>query len=259
MEQQIHSLLSLAPLSMLTWVLDTSTERRTATTIQARQCNMGPKKAKTSPDRIQIKSQANKPRKKDFESQSRPNQIETTPTVNDSMTLGNRKLFRRFYEPLVLLYTLGQSRGQRSQSPAIDDQSCDGVSFSEVRRRFLRDLAYMCDYQKGGDTVTAIAVEDTPQSFICWVAANKDPRSKVESFLRKLLATLKCTGEAGEVTLANVIASKCITFAKPRIKAYKKFFENSLNDVRTILRKSGHVDGRHQPCLSSREVLIHIQ
>lgn len=197
------------------------------------------------PGRSEIKSQAEKPRKKDSRRKLRTNQFENTPTVS------NRKLLRRFYEPLVLLYTLGQSRGRRSQSPATDDQSFDEVSFSEIRRSFLRDLAYVCDYQKGGDTVTAIAVEYTPQGFIFWIAANRNPRGKVESFLSEMLEMLKCTDQ---LLRADVIASKCIIFAEPRIKAYRRFFEKTVNNVYKTLRKSGNIDGR-QPCWSLRKVL----
>jgi hypothetical protein len=51
----------------------------------------------------------------------------------------------------------------------------------------------MCDYDKGGDTVTAIGLELTPQRFIFWVASNSCLKGKIVSFLELLLVALRRT------------------------------------------------------------------
>lgn len=68
----------------------------------------------------------------------------------------------RFYERLVLLYTLGSTRGEHSYAALSIEQSISQLPLEDVWRRFLNELAYMCDYDKGGDTVTAIGLESSP-------------------------------------------------------------------------------------------------
>jgi len=80
----------------------------------------------------------------------------------------------------------------------------------------------MCDYKKGGDTVTAIGLQSTPQGYVFWVAANTCPKNKVVPFLRSLLVKLKHISTApGELERKGEdIAKECIRFATPRIKKY---------------------------------------
>lgn len=77
------------------------------------------------------------------------------------------ELLRRFYQPLVLLCTLGQTRGDPDCASLFQDDIADR-SLQDVRRTFLTNLAYMCDYDKGGNTVTAIGLEETPQTTAFW-------------------------------------------------------------------------------------------
>lgn len=93
----------------------------------------------------------------------------TTKTVNTKPS-PQPKRFRspderqihRFYEPLVLLFTLGRTRADRTpEDPRMDMTS---LSIRDARRKFLKALAYAYDYEKGGDTVTAIGLEQTPEA-----------------------------------------------------------------------------------------------
>jgi hypothetical protein len=68
------------------------------------------------------------------------------------------KLLRRFYEPLVLS-VLNPVRGIRFSN---NDYRLDD-SLDELRRSFINGLATICDSHKGGDTVTAAALQSTPQ------------------------------------------------------------------------------------------------
>jgi hypothetical protein len=129
-----------------------------------------------------------------------------------------------FYEPLVLLYTLGRTRGEYSCATLSAHENVCHLPLKEVRRRFLNELAYMCDYDKGGDTVTAIGLESTPQRYVFWVASNSCPKRKIIPFLESLLATLKNTlGATGKQSTQSVeeMAIRCVGFATPRIKKYK--------------------------------------
>ena len=42
-----------------------------------------------------------------------------------------------------------------------------------TRRRFLRNLSYICDFDKGGDTCTAFGLEDLETCYGFWVALNE--------------------------------------------------------------------------------------
>ncbi|CAG8973160.1 hypothetical protein HYALB_00008752 [Hymenoscyphus albidus] len=62
------------------------------------------------------------------------------------------KLLHRLYEPLILLEVLDKYGGLPvSEFPS----EVDATSNLELRRPFLNQLAYVCDFKKGGDTVTA--------------------------------------------------------------------------------------------------------
>jgi hypothetical protein len=100
-------------------------------------------------------------------------------TLNTCPPPVNQKLWHRLYEPLILLSAYGKSQGKHVKS---DDASSEGYldgSNKTLRKKFLDELAYICDYSPSGNTVTAIAIRDGPQ-LIYWVAANTNQGSKVK-------------------------------------------------------------------------------
>ena len=103
----------------------------------------------------------------------------------------NERHLSRFYEALVLLYTLGSTRGEYTDASISNNSDPLGISTQVFRRRFLDDLAYMCDYEKGGNCFIAIGLEFTPQKHVFWAAANKYPAMRVKPFLERLLDVLK--------------------------------------------------------------------
>lgn len=101
----------------------------------------------------------------------------------------------------------------------------------DIRRMFLNDLAYMCDYDKGGETVTAIGLQSTPQKHIFWVASNTGSKAKTIEFVRSILAQIVHVSAASKATqLATELASQCIAFATLRIKKYR-------SHLKPLLRK----------------------
>ncbi|KAF2644767.1 hypothetical protein P280DRAFT_358224, partial [Massarina eburnea CBS 473.64] len=147
---------------------------------------------------------------------------------------------RRFYEPLVLLYTLGSTRGEHTHTdPSSEDIS--HLTLRHLRRIFLTELAYVCDYDKGGDTVTAIGLEFTPQGYVYRVASNTSPRMKIAPFLTLLLNKLKTISERTTVDTSREIeevAKYCIKFAEPRIKKYKHLLNRCLSKCHGFLLAS---------------------
>lgn len=131
------------------------------------------------------------------------------------------RLLSRFYEPLVLLHTLGRTRGERV-SQSLNGELAE-LSAGQLRRAFLNHLAYSCDYDKGGDTVTAVALESSPQGPRFWLSANKGPGERVKHFLEDLLQNLRELSLNPEnVTEKDLelIARNCISFGRNHIKKY---------------------------------------
>ena len=66
---------------------------------------------------------------------------------------------RQFYESQLLLYVLEKVRGEhttrRNYHGELDQDE------TELRRSFVDKLAYICDFKKGGSTVTALALQKT--------------------------------------------------------------------------------------------------
>lgn len=160
--------------------------------------------------------------------------------LSRSPRLDNKyRLLSRFYEPLVLLRTLGQTRGQHVSHA---DYSSTETS---ARRQFLNDLAFMCDFEKGGDTVTAAAIQNLPEQAIIWIAANTNHDEKVVKFISSILRKLKGILPNTTVDKAQVdlIAFKCIEFNKNRIKAYKRLLQKHVQQSLEILKSDPNHKG----------------
>lgn len=153
----------------------------------------------------------------------------------------------RFYEPLVLLHTLGSTRGEHTCVELSTQEDVSQIPLKELRRIFLSELAYTCDYDKGGETVTAIGLESTPQNYVFWVASNSCPRKKIVPFLESLLTNLREISTTATLVIAEKakdIAAHCISFATPRIKKYKSHLRPLLQKCNAYLAGTEREDGK---------------
>ncbi|KAJ5926232.1 hypothetical protein N7516_008005 [Penicillium verrucosum] len=127
------------------------------------------------------------------------------------------KVLSRFYEPLVLLRLLGQSRGNHQPKPH------DVNAGQAVRRDFLRNLSYICDFEKGGDTCTAIGLADLSACYRLYVASNKG-QAKIAEFLKAVLGLLhdlnEVPGSQSPQKEAEFVKF-CVDFAEKRIRKEK--------------------------------------
>ncbi|RGP79944.1 hypothetical protein FLONG3_1888 [Fusarium longipes] len=125
------------------------------------------------------------------------------------------KILSRLFENLALFHILKRTYGPHevtTHAPA---------TLADVRRRFLKNLSYVCDYRKGGDTTTSMALEDKRKSVVFWVAGNLTPRDKVVQFLTEILELLRNEPqqtEAEQKTLEDRLGRRCAEFAAPRLK-----------------------------------------
>jgi hypothetical protein len=146
------------------------------------------------------------------------------------------RLLSRFYEPLVLLYTLGRTRGERTCPTMTPREDLAHLPLTDLRRMFLDELAYMCDYDKGGETVTALGLEFTPERCIFWVATNAGAKAKIIDFLVSLLTKImqvSAVSNTADIT-ANV-ASQCISFEPQGLKNTEAIYNPYYDDAFYIL------------------------
>lgn len=155
----------------------------------------------------------------------------------------NRKLWNRFYEPLILLLAYGKSQGEHVKLNDASSEGDLGGSNNALCKKFLDELAYMCDYSPSGDTVAAIAIQDGPQPTY-WVAANASQGSKVKPFLSNILQLLAQVYEASEehvVKLERQISDCAILFSAQRLQRYKSKLKRTVKDC--LLRLGGDTEG----------------
>lgn len=149
----------------------------------------------------------------------------------------NEKLWNRFYEPLVLLLAYGKSQGRHVKSDDTSPEIDLGNSSTSLCKRFLDELAYICDYSPGGDTVAAVAIQDGPQ-VIYRVAANTNQCSKVKPFLSDILQLLAKVYEANEKQVTDLerqISTRAMTFAAKKLRRYKIELEHAIDECMRIL------------------------
>jgi hypothetical protein len=152
----------------------------------------------------------------------------------------------RFYEPLVLLHVLDPYGQQRISPCPSKDLAAPRLELRELRREFLEQLAYICDYEKGGDTVTAMALEARPSGITCWVAPNTTPSKSTIFFLQRLLDTLKSLSSSrpeDRNIIEDGIIRRCIEFNFKRLKAYRDFLQRSIKRCLESLRDSEAYEG----------------
>ena len=141
------------------------------------------------------------------------------------------RLKYRFYEPLVLLHVLDPIGHQRISPCPSEDLVTPRLDLRELRQSFLEQLAYICDYKMGGDTVTAMALEVRPSGITYWVASNTKPSRSTISFLRGVLHTLKSLASSHPEhrnIIEDGIIRRCIEFNLMRLKTYRAFLQKSL-------------------------------
>src|SRR5271170_2025541 len=152
------------------------------------------------------------------------------------------KLMMRFYEPLVLQWVLGETRGPHIVCEPLESADAAELDNGELRRLFVRSLAYLCDYEKGGATITAVALEETPAGVVFWVAANELNERKVIPFLRKTLENLvgldSPAAEGSVAAAEDSIFRDAVEFGKKRLEKYWQFLLDPLEKYLKVLGKS---------------------
>ncbi|PLB36140.1 nucleic acid/nucleotide deaminase domain-containing protein [Aspergillus candidus] len=140
---------------------------------------------------------------------------------------------RLLYEPLSLLDTLDQTRGDRIRP---DDVPSHGAKFSLInsQRSFVNAIAYICAYKKGPAYVTAAALEKAPEEIVLWLAANQGIELAVIDFLNPVVKIItwlvgktsaRLKNEEGASALSH-LTGITLSFNSPRIFSYYRQIVN---------------------------------
>jgi hypothetical protein len=161
------------------------------------------------------------------------------------------KLMMRFYEPLILQHVLGSTRGPHIACEPLASEDVSKLGDCNLRRSFVDQLAYICDFEKGGATVTAVALEHRPAGVVFWVAANKNLKQKVVPFLRDILRDLAAldgaTSEKRGVVEERIFVD-AVKFGMARVETYRRFMKEPLNRCLKVLDGS---DEERDKCKST--------
>jgi hypothetical protein len=127
---------------------------------------------------------------------------------------------RQFYESQLLLFVLDRVRGDHTKRQNYHGELDQDAT--ELRRSFLNKLAYICDFNTGGSTVTALALQKTYQGAIFWLAANETVKPKVTSFLREVLQILKTVKDnrPSKKAIETQLLEHIVSFNEKRLEYY---------------------------------------
>ncbi|OAA34253.1 hypothetical protein ISF_10019 [Cordyceps fumosorosea ARSEF 2679] len=127
------------------------------------------------------------------------------------------RLLSRFYEALFLLHSLDPTRALHAPHPI---SRCPE---RELRREFMRDLAFICDGQKGPLMFTAIGVAEVEEGgeVVFFVASKKSRKCKkmLERSLTMLLQYATAAKEK-EPDFRQRFLEHCVGHARMRINTY---------------------------------------
>lgn len=131
-----------------------------------------------------------------------------------------------------MLCVLGKVRGPHILA------NPDFSNIGAVRRRFLKNLAFLCDFTKGGSSTTSLAVQDRHDCNVFWIASNKGPSEPVLKFLESVIGAVKESRHASEREKTETeenLTHRCIVFAAQRVRNQARGLSS------TVKRCQGHV------------------
>lgn len=150
------------------------------------------------------------------------------------------RLIARFFEVLLLLSVL-----KRVQGPHLTVNH-DASSLSSTRRRFLQNLSFLCDYKKGGDSTSAVAIEDTPEFYRFLITSNEGPKDSVVSFLGHVLdsitSIIRDASELRDEALEE-LTRYCCSFSEQRMKKEVKLLARTTKKCLDYLSEMPYQDG----------------
>lgn len=174
---------------------------------------------------------------------------------HERLVAGTRELCEQFYRCLLVQHVLQYVRRHAQQTSFSKRISRDAArySFKTTRttwHKFLDGLSLLCDHAKGGETVTAIAVEKSALIGSCatfWIAVNEhsyDAPAGVRayghlSYLLRNLDQIARDGRDVEAT-SHEILRLTVDKAKDRVNNYRKKLQSLIATAKK--RKSASLE-----------------
>lgn len=153
---------------------------------------------------------------------------------------------KTFYPRLILYGAIAEFHSGIKQS----QPSTDPVTNS--RRHFLDSFSYLCDFEKGGKTVTAAALQKLPRGNILWLAANEGIRHDVEAYARDICRSLINMEPESKPVVRDHIFQRAVQFCTPRLAFYKGLLRKHARNCRMQLGiERQRQEGRNHVSLST--------
>ncbi|KAJ5192197.1 hypothetical protein N7449_008339 [Penicillium cf. viridicatum] len=148
------------------------------------------------------------------------------------------KKLRLLYEPLCLLRTLSEVRGDRIKPGDISSEF-PGSTAPKCYRAFVDAIAYICAYQKKPGYVTAAALEEAPDAIVILLAANDGIDMAVLALLEKVRVILLWIVEKSAVQLdtkegrgiMKILTDYVLSLNTPKIFEYYQQVNKSVSNV----------------------------
>lgn len=100
-------------------------------------------------------------------------------------------------------------------------------------QRFLDDLCFLCDTQRGGKTTTSVAAEQSQGKVILWLAMNDGDLSETKRYLQNVLDTILDIEKTSARTLQRTdrIVAEAISRSPQRVANYADRLRNVLEEL----------------------------
>lgn len=126
----------------------------------------------------------------------------------------------QLYQNLLLLLALNKPQAEKANTSPRSKQLP-----KDARRSFLDAVAYICDYEKGGRTCTAAALNGTSMNRILWLTVNQQsqghrqtkPKKHVEDVLSAIMKSTRGPNDVSDDLLHRVIRP-----SRSRIELYRR-------------------------------------
>ncbi|KAK5173721.1 uncharacterized protein LTR77_002402 [Saxophila tyrrhenica] len=138
------------------------------------------------------------------------------------------RLRHRFYEPLLFLWMLNPARGPTFVQPTINQPSHD---FFSQWREFLDCLSWMCDFNHGGKTVSAVAGERTVDGTRFWLASKHESALPHLRDILEKLQLMRMSNPNEMVATARAISESSIALSGDKIKNYCRELSRRLGTI----------------------------
>ncbi|CAH0044732.1 unnamed protein product [Clonostachys solani] len=146
----------------------------------------------------------------------------------------------QFYETMKLSAALGQrSLAKRSRLAS------DASSEVNTQRRFLNNLAFLCDHRRDNAFKISIAIESVDGLSRFWIAADTEPRENALRSLNFILSLLKRVLGLPERLLSHgedLFQGACANIAKSRLSLEVEDLSMAVKDCQPVLLRLNHPD-----------------